>query len=131
MFLPKNGFPMPTAKNRFQILNYTPKNMYLKKHGLKEKKLPQFVPNRYCIFKKMCDLMKGHLAHNFHFRLASKLELPKRKTDGFYGFSNEPGTRCHSIHPFGLSTPSDVCPPPLPGPTLGTPPSGAWPGCPP
>ena len=29
--MPKNGFPMPTAKNRFHILNLHPKNMYLKK----------------------------------------------------------------------------------------------------
>ena len=41
--MPKIGFPMPTAKNQFQILNLHPKNMYLKKperkkkHGLKGK----------------------------------------------------------------------------------------------
>ena len=36
--MPKNGFPMPTAKNRFQILNLHPKKKtYLKKHGLKRK----------------------------------------------------------------------------------------------
>ena len=36
-----------------------------------------------------------------------------------------------SIHPsIGPSTPVRGLPP-LPGPTLGTPPSGAWPGCPP
>ena len=32
--MPKIGFPMPTAKNRFQILNlglHPKKNMYLKK----------------------------------------------------------------------------------------------------
>ena len=28
--MPKNGFPMPTAKNGFHILNLHPKNMYLK-----------------------------------------------------------------------------------------------------
>ena len=33
-----------------------------------------------------------------------------------------------TIHPFGPSTPVRGLPP-LPGPTLGTPPSGAWPGC--
>ena len=29
--MPKNGFPIPTAKNGFQILNLHPKNIYLKK----------------------------------------------------------------------------------------------------
>ena len=28
--MPKNGFPMPTAKNGFHILNLHPKYMYLK-----------------------------------------------------------------------------------------------------
>ena len=28
--MPKNGFPIPTAKNGFQILNLHPKNIYLK-----------------------------------------------------------------------------------------------------
>ena len=42
--MPKIGFPMPTAKNRFQILNLHPKNIYLnkKKHGLKGKNYPAF-----------------------------------------------------------------------------------------
>ena len=37
--MPKIGFPMPTAKNRFhfRFLIYTPKNIYLKKHDLKGK----------------------------------------------------------------------------------------------
>ena len=37
--MPKFGYPMPTAKNRFKILNLaTPqKNIYIKKHGLKRK----------------------------------------------------------------------------------------------
>ena len=38
--MPKIGFPMPTAKNRFQILNLRPKKhiyIYIKKHGLKGK----------------------------------------------------------------------------------------------
>ena len=39
---------MPTAKNRFQILNLHPKKIYLKnktkkKHGLKEKNLPKLI----------------------------------------------------------------------------------------
>ena len=42
----KIGFPMPTAKNRFQILNLHPKKHILKKnHGLKAvkgKKLREF-----------------------------------------------------------------------------------------
>ena len=45
--MPKNGFPMPTAKNRFQILNLHPKNHVFKKkkkHGLKGKKYPNFFP---------------------------------------------------------------------------------------
>ena len=29
--MPKNGFPMPTAKNRFQIPNLLPKKHVLKK----------------------------------------------------------------------------------------------------
>ena len=33
--MPKNDFPMPTAKNRFQILNLHPKNMYFKKQKTK------------------------------------------------------------------------------------------------
>ena len=38
MIMPKNGFPMPTAKNRFQILNLRPKKHVLKKNMvLKEK----------------------------------------------------------------------------------------------
>ena len=37
--MPKNGFSMPTAKNRFQILNLHPKKHVFKKkkHGLKGK----------------------------------------------------------------------------------------------
>ena len=36
--MPKIGFPMPTAKNRFQILNLHPKKYLLKKNMvLKEK----------------------------------------------------------------------------------------------
>ena len=36
--MPKNGFPMPTAKNRFQILNLHPQKKYIKKNiVLKEK----------------------------------------------------------------------------------------------
>ena len=36
--MPKIGFPMPTAKNRFQILNLHPKkHMFKKKHGFKGK----------------------------------------------------------------------------------------------
>ena len=35
--MPKNGFPMPTAKNRFQILNLHPKKHIFKKNGLKGK----------------------------------------------------------------------------------------------
>ena len=39
----KFGFPMPTAKNRFQILNLLPKKHELKKkHGLKPKNYPDF-----------------------------------------------------------------------------------------
>ena len=38
MIMPKNGFPMPTAKNRFQILNLRPKKHIFKKNMvLKEK----------------------------------------------------------------------------------------------
>ena len=41
----KIGFPMPTAKNRFQILNLaTPQKTYiLKKHGLKGKNYQNFI----------------------------------------------------------------------------------------
>ena len=35
--MPKIGFPMPTAKNRFQILNLHSKKHVLKKPGLKGK----------------------------------------------------------------------------------------------
>ena len=35
--MPKIGFPMPTAKNRFQIPNLHPKKHVLKKNGLKGK----------------------------------------------------------------------------------------------
>ena len=36
--MPKKGFPMPTAKNRFQILNLHPKKQVFKKNMvLKEK----------------------------------------------------------------------------------------------
>ena len=37
--MPKSGFPMSTAKNRFQIFNLHPKKTYIKnkKHGLKLK----------------------------------------------------------------------------------------------
>ena len=39
--MPKNGFPVPTAKNRSQILNLHPKkHIFKKKHGLK--------PKNYC-----------------------------------------------------------------------------------
>ena len=43
--MPKIGFPMPTAKNRFQILNLHPKKHILlkKKHGLKVKKIPKII----------------------------------------------------------------------------------------
>ena len=34
--MPKIGFPMLTAKNRFQILNLHPKNVYLKKKKKKK-----------------------------------------------------------------------------------------------
>ena len=37
--MPKIGFPMPTAKTRFQILNLHPKkHVFKKKHGLEGKK---------------------------------------------------------------------------------------------
>ena len=35
--MPKIGFPMPTAKNQFQILNLHPKKYLLKKTCLKGK----------------------------------------------------------------------------------------------
>ena len=35
--MPKNGFSMPTAKNRFQILNLHPKKHVLKKNSHKGK----------------------------------------------------------------------------------------------
>ena len=37
MIVPKNGFPMPTAENRFQILSLHSKKHIIKKHGLKTK----------------------------------------------------------------------------------------------
>ena len=41
--MPKNGFPMPTAKNRFQILNLHPKKHVFKKNiVLKGKKITVF-----------------------------------------------------------------------------------------
>ena len=42
--MPKIGLPMPTAKNRFPILNLHPKkHIFKKKHGLKgKKKYPTF-----------------------------------------------------------------------------------------
>ena len=36
--MPKNGFPMPTAKNRFQILNLHPKKHAFKKNMVKKTK---------------------------------------------------------------------------------------------
>ena len=40
--MPKNGFPMPTAKNRFQILNLHPKkHIFEKENGLKPKNYPR------------------------------------------------------------------------------------------
>ena len=42
LIMPKNGFPMPTAKNQFQILNLHPKKhvfktkIETKKHDLKQ-----------------------------------------------------------------------------------------------
>ena len=39
--MPKNGFPMPTAKNRFQILNLHPKkHIFEKKMVLNQKITP-------------------------------------------------------------------------------------------
>ena len=38
--MPKIGFPMPTTKNRFQILNLHPKKHVLKKTWSYRKKLP-------------------------------------------------------------------------------------------
>ena len=47
--MPKHGFPMPTAKNRFQILNLHPKKTCIKKkrkkHGLKPKNYPFIYQN--------------------------------------------------------------------------------------
>ena len=40
--MPKNGYPMPTPLNQFQILNLRPKKHVFKKKGLKRKKLPNF-----------------------------------------------------------------------------------------
>ena len=46
--MPKIGFPMPTAKNRFQILNLHPKkHVFKKKHGLKGKKYQFFAMTQY------------------------------------------------------------------------------------
>ena len=46
--MPKIGFPMPTAKNRFQILqisDLTPQKTYIKKkHGVKGKNYLGFYP---------------------------------------------------------------------------------------
>ena len=42
--MPKIGFPVPTAKNRFQILNLHPKKHVLKKNVVfKVKKIPPFL----------------------------------------------------------------------------------------
>ena len=53
--MPKIGFPMPSAKNRFQILNLHPKKHVLKKHGLKGKNY-QIV---FCLFPFYAKNMKS------------------------------------------------------------------------
>ena len=43
--MPKIGFPMPTAKNRFQILN-----LHSKKHVLKKKKKNMVLKEKITIY---------------------------------------------------------------------------------
>ena len=65
--MPKNCFPMPTAKKRFQFLIYTPKNMYLKKkkkkkHGLKRKNYRLFCNNFFLYFLLCQNLSKNRVS---------------------------------------------------------------------
>ena len=44
--MPKNGFPMLTAKNRFQILNLHPKKHIFKKQKSKTNNMVQYNNNK-------------------------------------------------------------------------------------
>ena len=71
--MPKNGFLMPTAKNRFQILNLHPKKTYIlenktkKQHGLKGKNY-QF---EFILFETCCST-SATACFAFHFVLLSQ-----------------------------------------------------------
>ena len=43
--MPKISFPMPTAKNRFQILNLHPKKHVFKKNMVLKEKITSYIDN--------------------------------------------------------------------------------------
>ena len=65
--MPKIGFLMPTAKNRFQILNLHPKKILRKNHGLKGK-------NYHLIFqrsvKSICKIDISHHSKKNHIEIS-------------------------------------------------------------
>ena len=56
--MPKNGFPRPTAKNGFHILNLHPKKYVLKKTFFNVHLLEKFHKNIYCKSSAIKTLME-------------------------------------------------------------------------